>query len=290
MKWPQKRRPIPKSQVPFFNFLYLNATGKGGPDSTIVWNSEVPWNRLNQFVQQQNSGAGVMISPTALLVQAVGQSLARHPEMNRRVVGRRVFQFEHSHVCIATRVPNGNEVNVIMVPDVDDKYVGQVANFLWKKQLTFHRNDSPYIRDRERLKKTPGWVLRMLTTSTRFIDRFVPLPALGRIDRLRDSAVLVNDFSNVRFPVMRGYKPSRQPDESKPLNITLGRPEERVVFDQGRPVSKKFAPICVRADHRICDGFQLGQFVQSLIRILADPQGMQDVVTSLNASNQKLAA
>ena len=231
-----------------------------------------------------------MISPSSLLVQAVGQSLATHLELNRRVVGRRIFEFSSCNVCLATRVVKANEVNVIMVKNADLKSVGQIAGYLWKKQLTFHRNDSPYLRDRERLRKLPSWVFRWLTSARRWMESWIPLPVLGRMDRLCESGVLVNDFSHSRFPKMRGYKPSRQPDESKPLSITLGRPEQRVVWESGRAVPRMFAPICVRVDHRICDSFQLSQFVATLIKRLERPNEMQDVAFHRSTESARNAA
>ena len=88
---------------------------------------------------------------------------------------------------------------------------------------------------------------------------------------------------------MRSYKPSRQPDESKPLSVTLGRAEERLVMEAGNPVSRKFAPICVRADHRVCDSFQLAQFVKTLTELLAAPQHMQEVAYRVSTEKQLAA-
>lgn len=274
MKWPLKREAVGKADIPFFNLLYLSARG-GGPDSTIVWTSEIAWEPLTRFIDQYNQRHDCMISTSALLVQAVGQALAKHPELNRRVVGRRVFEFANRNVCLATRVPKANEVNVITVHHAERKSVGQIASFLWKRQLDYHRNQSPYLRDRDRLKKLPGWIFGLMTKTSRWIETILPLPVLGRMDRLRESAVLVNDFSHPRFPIMRGYKPSRQPDESKPLSVTLGRCEQRVVIHADQPVVRQFAPLCVRADHRICDSFQLSRFIATLIQSLQAPETMQ---------------
>ena len=276
MKWPLKRQPIPNSEVPFFNHLYLNAPGRGGPDSSIAWTSEIPWQPLSHFIDTYNQNNDCMISTSAMLVQAVGQGLDKHRELNRRVVGRRVFEFANCHVCLATRVPRDNEVNVITVENAQTKSAGQIAAYVWKKLLTFQRKDSPYLRDRQRLRKLPSWIFRTVNRLNQLIESVVPLPALGRMDRLRESAVLVNDFSHSRFPVMRGYKPSRQPDESKSLNVTLGRPEERLVMNDGVPQNQTFAPICIRADHRICDTFQLSQFVSTLVNLLSNPVAMQE--------------
>ena len=271
MKWPLKSRPVSRSETPFYNLLYLNARGQGGPDSTIIWTSEIRWDHILRYIENSNHNSPTMIGSTHLLVHAVGQALATHPELNRRVVGRRVFEYANCNVCLATRIPGYNEVNIVLVPDVDRKTVVQTANFIWRAQLSFHRNDSPCQRDRERIRRMPGWLFRVAFRTTQWLDRVFPLPIFGRMDRMRESAVLVNDFSHARFPVMRGYKPSRQPDESKPLSVTLGRPEERVVWSDGKAVPQRFAPICVRADHRICDGFELSQFISTLVRLLSEP-------------------
>ena len=137
MKWPLKPKSIPKSQIPFFNHLYLNARGNGGPDSTIVWTSEVAWEPLSNFIDRYNQSNSCLISTSALLVQAVGQSLAKHTELNRRAVGRKVFEFAHCHVGLATRVSKANEVNVITIKDVETKSVGQIAAYLWKNNYHF---------------------------------------------------------------------------------------------------------------------------------------------------------
>ena len=278
MKWPLKSKPVPGAETPFFNRLYLNAHGAGGPDSTIVWTSEVPWEPIKTFIDQHNQDGSPMIGTTHLLVQAVGWALARHPELNRRVVGRRVFDYAQCHVCLATRSRESDEVNILLVPDVDQKNIRQIANFIWKLQLSFHRNDAPNQRDRDRLRRLPGWLFGAVCRTSQWLDRRFSLPVLGRIDRLRESAVLVNDFSHARFPVMRGYKPSRQPDESKPLSVTLGRPEERVVWHEGRPVARHFAPLCVRSDHRICDSFQLSRFISTLIEMFGQPARMESKI------------
>ena len=65
------------------------------------------------------------------------------------------------------------------------------------------------------------------------------------------------------------------PDESKSLSVTLGPREQKVEWHDGQAVPVDVAPLCVRVDHRICDGFQLSQFVSTLIRLLAEPAKMQ---------------
>ena len=274
MKWPLKSKPVANRKTPFFNLLYLSAAGQGGPDSSIVWSSELEWQPIQDHISKFNQTNSRLVSSIHLLAQAVGHALAQHPEINRRVVGRRVYEFENCNVCIAMRVPRNQEINVVQIKQADQKSLHQIGHTVWEKQMEFMHNSSGESRDFKRIRRMPTRLVRMAIRTISFLDSCFRLPVFGRIDRLRESVVLINDFSNSRFPVMRGYKPSRQPGESKPLSVTLGRPEEKVELVDGKPVAKLVAPITVRVDHRICDGFQLANFTGTIIDLLRAPQSM----------------
>ena len=127
MKWPLHSKPASQLETPFFNLMYLHARGQGGPDPTIVWISELPWKPVSDFLAQINQSGDVMVGTTHLLIQAVGQALAIHPEFNRRVVGRNVHSFNDRNVCLATRLPGNNEVNLVLVAEADRKQLRQIA-------------------------------------------------------------------------------------------------------------------------------------------------------------------
>ena len=279
MKWPLQSKAVSTADIPFFNQHYLCTSGSGSPDSTIVWTSEIDWQNIADYAQQYQQHHTRFIDTTHILVQAIGQSLADHPEMNRRVVGRRVYQFKECNICVGTRVPGDKEVYIIQVHQADDRPLYQIAHIIMMKQLEYARKNSRERRDLARFRKLPGWLLRMTMRTSDWLDRNFVMPVTGRIDRLRESGVLVNDFSSNRFPIMRSYKPSRQPGENKPISVTLGRPDDRVVMVNGVVTSKKIAPITIRADHRICDGFQLAQFVKSVVTKLNRPAEMETAIS-----------
>ena len=291
MRWPLKSKPVSKLETPFFNRLYLSARGQGGPDSTIIWTSEIPWDNVENHVQAYNQINSRFISSSHLLVQSIGQALAKHPEMNRRVVGKRVYEFNKCNVCLAAKVPNCDDVNVIQIHEANEKSTFQIAYIVMKKQFGFLRKTAPECRDLKRFRRLPHWLFKSVFRLTDWMDRSFRLPVTGRVDRLRESAVLVNDFSSNRFPVMRGYKPSRQPGDNKPLNVTIGRPENKVVLaTDGSVRDQKIVPITVRVDHRICDGFQLGQFVNTIARLLQTPEALDENANVKNElSTQKTA-
>ena len=108
-----------------------------------------------------------------------------------------------------------------------------------------------------------------------WLDRNFRLPRLGRIDRHLDSAVVVNYLGYPGSPSMSMYKPSKFPDESSLLSVTMGRIEERPVVRDGRVVVGHVAPLFVRADHRVTDAYMLGKFLAELHDVLMNPQLME---------------
>lgn len=284
--------------------LYLSARGQGGPDPTISWTTEIAWQPLQQFIQEFNQHHHKLISTSHLLAQAVGKAIGQHPEMNRRVVGRRVYQFKRCNVSLATRIPRDDEVKIVQIHDADKRTVGQIAYVVLKKQFGYIRGNSAECKDLKRIRLLPGWLLRWSVRTLDWLDRSIPLPTFGRIDRLRESVVLVNDYSHPRFPVMRGYKPSRLPNESKTISVTLGKAEAKVHWEGDQPVKKMMAPLVVRVDHRVVDGVQLAEFINTLSELLANPAQMQtdsdlpnnlsiptnDSTSHLLTSNRNIAA
>lgn len=289
MKWPLKASQNSNVGVPFFNQHYLFARSPGTPDSTIVWTSEIPWQPLQDFIQAYKTQHSRFISTSHVLTQAIGQSLARHPELNRRVVGRRLYDYKDCNVCLTTRVPRCDEVFVVQIHQVENRPLYQIAQIMLMKQMEFARADSPERRDLARYRKWPMWLQRTVIRLGDWLDRNFVIPVSGRIDRLRESGVLVNDFSSTRFPLMRSYKPSRQPGENKPLSVTLGPPEEKVVLVDGKSGVKQVAPLTVRVDHRICDSFQLAQFLSTVIEKMSQPAEMDLEIVSQPADGDTIS-
>ena len=275
MKWPLQPEPISRVKTPFFNLVYLNARGQGGPDSTIVWTSEIPWQPMNRYIADFNRHSDTLAGTTHLLVQAVGQALAKHPKLNCRVKGRKVYPFRQNNVCLATRLPQSDEVNLVLIKEADTLPLASISKAVWHAQVDYRRDQNPVIRDRDRLRRLPSWAFRYSVRFFQWLETFAPLPTMFRLDRFRSSPVLVNDFSHQRFPIMRGYKPSRMPDESKSLSVTLGPAEEKVVWREGIPAPYQVAPIVIRADHRICDGYELSQFVSTMVRLMSNPDELE---------------
>jgi chloramphenicol O-acetyltransferase len=265
MSWPLKPHPVPDSQIPAWTSYYL-AVCNVPSDPTIVWGSDFPTAGLERYLRQRNQASDVILSPAHVLIRAVGCCLAAHPEFNRRVLRRRLYEFKGVHVAVPIRdVTNVPEVCV--VENAHAKSEEEIAQELLAHARNLARQQSPYQRNARLFHRIPR-VLRR--TALRLLLHEVNawrLPVRSLTRRLRSAGVMVNYLGHRELPPMRSFKPSRFPLESCTLNITVG---PAGVDGVNGPIS----PLFVRADHRVVDAYQLGQFVADLRQMLMEPEGM----------------
>ena len=156
MHWPLAPKPIPASQIPFYNLHYLYGC-RPPADPTIVWGTEVPAEQLKQYVRQRNRSSKTLISLAHVLVQAVGRALKHHPELNRRIVGRRIYDFRDVNVRMMTYNRQQNEVEVLLIRNVDTLSLERIARILWKNQHRAASGDTTDHADKAWLRsRFPG--------------------------------------------------------------------------------------------------------------------------------------
>jgi hypothetical protein len=168
-------------------------------------------------------------------------------------------------------------VGVILLKRVNELSLLEIAELVWTKSIERALGRWPGERDCRRLKRLPSFLFHWLWTAYQWLDTRCRLPTLGRLDELRSGAVFVNELSFHGAPPMRCYKPSRFPDESVAVSVTIGPTEEKVVVRHGTPQVAKVALLITRVDHRLADANQLGQFVATLRDYLQHPGVMENV-------------
>lgn len=272
MKWLLHDRPVPHERIPLYNRFYLHAPKASGVDPTIVWGTEIDAEPLQAFLRARNRGGRVILTTAHALIRATGLALEKFPEMNIRVVGRRVFAFRDIGVRMAFVHRRNNEIDLLLVSCANTKSLEQIGEEVWQRLLQAGRGKGPRDRDLERLRRVPAFWFRQLFRVVSFLDRNLRLPAGGRIDELRGGAAMVNDLTFPGAPPMRGYKPTRFPSPSDTLNLTLGPVESKVAARGGQFVATSVMPLFVRADHRVVDAYQLGRFVAAVRDLLNDPE------------------
>lgn len=271
MKWPLQSRPIPNSEIPPYNRYYLHAPKSSRVDSTLLMGTEVDADALLSFLHERNRAGQVVITTAHALVRATAMALDKYPEMNVRVVGRRVYAFRDVNVRMAFFHRKNRDIDVLMVASANLKSLEQIGREVWERLLQAGRGEGARDRDLARLRRIPAFWFRQFLRLYGVLDRNFPIPAVGRLDELRSGCALVNDLSSSAVPPIRAYKPSRFPDDSDTLNLTLGPVENKVVARTGGFESIRVMPLFIRADHRLTDAYQLGRFLAVVRDLLQNP-------------------
>lgn len=272
MKWPLADRAIPDRKLPLYNRFYLHASTASRSDPALVWGTEIEADALQSFLRERNRDGRVVITPIHLLIRATALALAQYPDMNVRIVGRRIYNFRDINIRMAFFHRRNRDIDVLKIARAEAKSLEEIAQDVWNGLLQAGRNERDRDRDLARLRRLPGFVFRSLMRFYNFLDRHFRLPRLGRLTETREGCATVNDLSFAGAPPMRSYKPTRFPDMSDSLNLTIGPIESKAVERDGRFVSIATMPLVMRADHRIVDAYVGGRFLAMVRDLLNEPQ------------------
>jgi 2-oxoacid dehydrogenase/acyltransferase catalytic subunit len=272
MKWPLVKRAIPDRQVPLYNRFYLHASAASEVDPILVWGTEIDADALQSFLHERNRNGHILITTAHALIRATALALEQFPEMNVRLVGRRIYAFRDVNVRMAFFHRRNSEMDLLIISDANLKSLERIGLEIWQRLLQAGRGEGGRDRDLARFRLIPSFWFRQILRLYDFIDRHVRLPNFGRLDGTRASCVTVNDLSFPGAPPMRIYKPTRFPDRSDSFNLTLGPIENKVVARLDKFVSINVMPLFLRADHRLVDAQQAGRFLAAVRDLLSNPE------------------
>lgn len=265
-RMPLHESPVALDDVPLWNFYYLN-TCPPPRDPTIVWGTDVDCTGLQAWLREINAESPVLVTPAHVLIAATGRALATHPQFNRRILKKRIWRFRNVNVVMPFRTNAG--LDVMFFGNADAKPVGAIAAEAWHNvQSVAGTHDGVptpvYMR-------FPRRIQALLQPFHVWLVNKVNLPLRGENHRQRAAVAMVNYFGHRGMAPLRSFKPSRLPYDSITLTVTMGAVEPRPVVQGGEVVVRPIAPIFVRADHRIVDAHEIGQFAEALRRLIADP-------------------
>ena len=115
MKWPLHNRAIPDRKLPLYNRFYLHASAASQADPTLVWGTEIDADALQAFLRERNRDGHVVITAVHMLIRATALALAQFPEMNVRIVGRRVYAFRDVNIRMAFFHRRNLEIDLLKI-------------------------------------------------------------------------------------------------------------------------------------------------------------------------------
>jgi hypothetical protein len=234
----------------------------------MIWGTDVPTSKLDAFIKRVNAESDTLITPAHVLIWVVGRCLALHPEFNRRILHRRLYEFKQVNILMP--IQGGKQgPEVCLVTEVDQKPLSRIARDLWQHSKELIKGTSDTQRDERIFRAIPtpfrGLIFRLMLLGTNWIN----WPAALWGHRTLRSGTMINYLGYRGAPPMRFFKASRFPNDTATLNVTMGP-------SHADGENEAVAPLFVRADHRVVDAYQLGQFVADLRQYLADPSLLEE--------------
>lgn len=272
MQWPVVTPPVPDAEVPLWNQYYTSACRRSPADPTIVWGTGVDVSALNDSLHEINSGDGRIVTTAHVLAKSVGTALARHSEMNCRLIGRHLYRFKAVNVLMPLQKRRPPETDVMLLEEVDRKSLPEIAEEVWRHNRDAARGEFLYDREPPVYTRLPRWLMhRLFPLHLWLVNRF-NLPVHKGNKRQRTAAAVVNYLGFDGAAPLHSFKPSRFPSDSCTLNVTMGAARSTPVVVDGEVVPRPVAPLFLRGDHRIADAYQIGRLAATIRTLLSEPR------------------
>lgn len=214
------------------------------------------------------------VSLTALLVQAIGETLHRHPELNRFVSGPRLYQRKEVVLSFSVkrnRSDKGSKVSV--VKEVIPQALSPAqAEALLSGRLKEERSDKQTAADKEfnLLLMIPTMLLDTVICLIMWLDKRNLAPsALTEPDGMFASAFIANLGSIGLDPVHHHLFEWG----NCPLFLAVGKYVTKPVVVEGSIVAQECLPIKITFDERVNDGLNSRIALQTFEQILL--QGLE---------------
>lgn len=239
-------------------------------ESTVYYEDAVVADNLLEYVEKAREKFDANMSH--LLVAATAGALRKTPNMNRFIMGRRLYQRDGTWITFSMKrkkLEKKSKISTVKLEMFGDETFAELTKRVNEK-IDVQRSDEVTYEDKELglFAKVPRPILRFCVEVFKAVDYFNLLPGeFIENDGLYTSAFLANLGSLDMKP---GYHHLFEWGNC-PIFIMAGKIEERVIPVDGKPTVKKVLPLKVTYDERVDDGLTAKGAIDSLIEILSNP-------------------
>lgn len=242
------------------------ATIYGPPkDGKVYGTMDVDVTEALEFIAQARK-KGLKLTMTHLVIAVLSRVFGEDvPDVNAYVARGRLRQRPCVIASTTVMLNRDGELGLVRVHDSDKKSIEEIVgdfNREWKS--TLGGSEEKAIRNKELAARLP-WLLRKLVFGlvVLFSARLGwNIPFLGiRTDTF--GSFLVSNIGSLG--VTEGFS-ALLPAGNIPAVFTIGKPEEKVVVNNGKMVIRTIMRLGASMDHRVIDGFHASQLIKHIRR------------------------
>ncbi|MGC4118310.1 MAG: 2-oxo acid dehydrogenase subunit E2 [Myxococcales bacterium] len=245
-------------------------------ESMIVHQQLIPMKKALAILNKLNEGRGEKDKKFTLFHVVLAASLrliARRPENNRFVVGRRIYQRKGIVFSFVTKkdlTEHAAETNVKLEFQPTDT-ITDVANRIWDEVSKVKKSSTSKDEDiTETLTRLPRWLTRFLMWGWKVFDYFHILPS-GAIKG--DALYCTAYFANLGSIGIDAIQHHLFEWGTCSFFVVTGKLKKAVVVgEDGQPAVEDVITATFSLDERITDGVNLAKTITQLTGYIADPE------------------
>lgn len=251
------------------------SVGMWGPPMSPVAQGEreIDLTETLPWLEEVSAKVGQRVTVTHLFVAAVGRMLAKHPDYNVILRRNRPWKRETADVFVqvATKSESGGaDLSGVKVLNADKGTIVDVANQIASRAKKVRAGQDKDIEQaKSSLKVIPPfavpWLMKALTTLS--YDFGLDMTRFGLKPDPFGSAMVTNvgsfDIPHALVPLM--------PTSRVPILFCLGQIHERPRVVDGQVLARPTLILTGSFDHRLFDGFQIGQMTKMVDEIATHP-------------------
>jgi len=248
----------------------LSVIMPGRNESVVYYDAYALAENLEQYLSEVNERFSANI--THSVVAACAKAFNMNPKMNRFVAGNRLYQRKGVYLTFSMKRKKLDQKAklsaVKMKMDGEETFEDLCARI--NGHISVQRSGKKTYADKEfqLLDALPGPFLNSSFSILRALNELNLLPGeFIKGDGMFTSAFIANLGS---VGMNAGYHHLYEWGTC-PLFLMIGKVEERVLAENGKPVIRRVLPIRFSYDERIDDGFTAGFGIQTAIDILQNP-------------------
>lgn len=242
-------------------------------DSSIHVDASVDAEAIRAFLTAAEE-AGYRITPTAVVVQAIGQVLVEHPELNRDVRGGRLRDRDAIDSWVTMTDPDGRLFGK-RVDRLDERDLLDVQDEITEEGQAHKQKTSRTSKVVHALVRwLPLFLLRPFVRVLEFVVHTlrIPIPVQG-VSREGFGAVHV---TNVGPFGLRYVAPPIPPITGQAVLVSVGEIHQAPVVQDGEVVPGWELPIMGTVDHRIVVGITAAKWIRRFETLLTDLDWLVD--------------
>jgi pyruvate dehydrogenase E2 component (dihydrolipoamide acetyltransferase) len=223
------------------------------------------------YCERLRRESGVHVTVTHLVVRGVALALAQFPQMNGIVSRGRIMLRDSVDIFMQVATDGGGELSGLKIGNADKRSVLEIAREAEERVARIRmRRDKQVERTKSLLDRVPARLLGRLmrTISYLIYDLDLDLSRFGVVKDEFGTAMV----SNVGvFGITAAFGPL-VPFSRTPMAVLMGKVEDRVIAENGRPVVKPMMTLCVTLDHRFMDGYHGGEMARICCEYVENPE------------------